>query len=432
MSTVPALPAGYQLDTQGTPPLPDGYQLDSAAQEKPKPRTWLDSVGDAAAEWWKQVNPVSSVKGLAEAVNSPIQTGKALLENQGQIEKKAEAAFKRGDYAEGVRHVLNYLLPVLGQQTDQAGDLAQSGQYARAAGQTLGLATNLAVPELIKGTGLRVPTGELPERLYQSALKPGPGSYSTSEVGSMVKTGLKNDIPVSAGGASKLDTLISNLSDRVKAQIQAGSQAGATVDPAAIAARADQAKGRFAVQVNPDADLAAIDASKQEFLKNNPSPIPVADAQNLKQGTYQQLKSRSYGELGSATKEAQKALARGIKEELEVQFPEIKGLNAQQSQMIGLSDALERAVRRIDNRQLISFGTPIAAVGGAALGGGLGATAGIILKQAIDDSFVKSKLAIALTRASSGQIALPAALARVAGYSDALGNALPTSREDQQ
>ena len=48
-------------------------------------------------------------------------------------------------------------------------------------------------------------------KLYQSALKPPPGSYSTAEVQNMVKTGLENKIPVSSEGVGKLGGLIKDL-----------------------------------------------------------------------------------------------------------------------------------------------------------------------------------------------------------------------------
>jgi len=277
-----------------------------------------------------------------------------------------------------------------------------------------------------------LPTGSLPQRMYQSALKPST-TLSTGDVGNIVQTGLENKIPVSADGAAKLDGLISDLSDSVKSQIQGGAKQGVTVDPQAIAQRADQLKTRFANQVAPNTDLAAIDTTKNEFLQNNPNPIPADLAQTMKQGTYQQLKGRAYGELGTATVEAQKALARGIKEELEKQFPEIKSTNAQQGQLINLDDVLQRAVRRIDNHQLFGIGTPIAAgAGGILTGSPIGAAAAGVLKLLVDDPVVKSKLAIALNHAGkTAGIPVPAAMARLMAYSDALGNARPSGNQAQ-
>src|ERR1017187_166131 len=81
-----------------------------ASTPPPAPRTWTDSVGDAASEYWKQVNPISAVLGLANAVNHPIDTGKALLSTQGEVGKKAAASFQQGDYVAAARHGIDYLL----------------------------------------------------------------------------------------------------------------------------------------------------------------------------------------------------------------------------------------------------------------------------------------------------------------------------------
>jgi len=433
--------------TSSQPPAPGG-PVDYAALAKqagaisstpPPTRSWTDSVGDAASEWWNQVNPISAVKGLATAVNHPIDTGKALLDAQGELANKVVSSFKSGNYVDAARHGLDYLLPVIGPQIDQAADLAQSGQYAKSAGMTAGIATNIAAPELVKGAVARVPVGELPERLYQSALKPSP-ALPAAKVQGMIQSGLDNQIPVSADGIAKLGDLISDLGDKVKSEIQAGNTAGATVDPMAVAQRADQLRGRFANQVNPNADLAAIEAAKQEFLNNNSTPpavgigpaqlnpIPVADAQDIKSGTYQQLKDRAYGAQSTATVEAQKALARGIKEELETQFTEIQDLNAQQGQAASLQKALTRAVQRIDNHQLLGLGTPLAAAAGGAVAGAPGAGVLGILKFVVDQPEFKSKLAYSLSRAGKG-IPISAATARIAAYSDLLGNAMQPNQD---
>lgn len=388
-----------------------------------QPRSVSDQLSDATSEWWKQVNPVSAVQGLAEAARHPIDTASNLLNAQGALALKAKDALQQKNYPAAVRHGINYLIPVLGPQIDAAGDLADKGEGAKAAGMTAGIATNIALPEALKGVSLKAPVGALAERMYKSALKPSVASYSTSEVGNMVKSGLNNEIPVSAAGAQKLSGLITDLSDQVKSTIQSGSKAGATINKFKVASRLGDAAKKFTTQVNPEADLNAIAESGNEFLRNQPGQIPADAAQALKQGTYQQLKGKAYGELKSGSIEAQKALARGIKEELETQFPEIKGLNATQGQLINLDEALERAVRRIDNHQLLGLGTPMAAAAGGVLtGSGAGAAATGILKMVLDDPGVKSRLAIQLNKAKAG-IPLPMAQAKVAGYINALGNA---------
>jgi hypothetical protein len=132
---------------------------------------------------------------------------------------------------------------------------------------------------------------------------------------------------------------------------------------------------RFATQVNPEADLAAVQKAGEEFVRTQPKEIPALDAQAVKQGTYKQIGSKAYGELSSATKKSQKALARGIKEELADQFPEIVPKNTQEAKLFGLDDALETAVNRTRNHNLVSLGAKAAYIAGGATFGGTEGTA---------------------------------------------------------
>lgn len=406
----------------------------TAKKQTPTPRGWMDSVKDFASETWKQINPVSAVEGINQTIRHPIDTFHSLNKAQDEVAQKAEDAFKKGDYGTGVGHVLNWLLPIIGPQSDEAGEMINRGEIAKGLGKSVGLGLNLAAPELVKKIPTSLPAsmaGKAGE-MYQSALKPST-TLSTKEVGNIVKTGLENEIPVSASGLEKIKDLVTDLNGKIQAQIQSGSNAGATVNKFKVASRLGGTAKKFATQVNPEADLKAVASSGNEFLANQPNEIPASSAQAIKSGTYQQIGSKAYGELSSAAKESQKALARGIKEELQSQFPEIKGLNAREGQLLGLNEALERAVKRIDNHQLMGIGTPIAAgAGGAITGSPIGAVIAGVLKKVLDDPIVKSKLAIAINKGAKGTGTLGAAQTRLAGYSNALGNAASAAgRADQ-
>ena len=210
----------------------------------------------------------------------------------------------------------------------------------------------------------------------------------------------------------------------------------------AVAARADAIKPKFASQVNPRTDLDAIEASKQEFLDSNTTPpasgvgpanikpIPAADAQAMKQGTYQQLKGKAYGELKSASIEAQKALARGLKEELENAFPELHDTNQALGKAYDLQPILEKAIQRGANHQIMGIGTPIVTGATKAVTGSTGA-AGVagVLKAVIHNPVVKSKLAISLNRSG---VPWSAAQARIQAYSGALAAAANAEPDDHQ
>jgi hypothetical protein len=125
--------------------------------------------------------------------------------------------------------------------------------------------------------------------------------------------------------------------------------------------------------------------------------------------------------MKTSTIEAQKALARGIKEELANQFPELSDLNAREGGLLDLQPVLEKAVQRIGNHQIMGIGTPITAGAAKVVSGSnkVGAVAGL-MKAVLDNPAVKSKLAIALNQAgvSGSQVN-----ARILAVANGLGQA---------
>ncbi len=98
---------------------------------------------------------------LEQAVTHPAQTLTKIGAANDAPRVAAVDAFKRGDYVEGVRHGLNWVLnaiPGVGSTMEKASDQAQSGDIAGGIGKTLGVATNLAVTPKIAGGVLDVAT----------------------------------------------------------------------------------------------------------------------------------------------------------------------------------------------------------------------------------------------------------------------------------
>jgi len=312
---------------------------------------------------------------------------------------------------------------------DAARTIGQIGTGA-IVGEGVGRALAPAAELARKGVSRGVLLGKTPEEAYESALKPST-TLSQPERAAIVKTGIENEIPVSRGGLESLSNLIEDYNQKIKATIDADPTR--PIDPNKVALRADIAKAKFAKQVNAGGDLAAIDASKRQFLNEQGAqpgqpapPMNAADAQEMKQGTYRVLNGK-FGEQGSAAVEAQKALARGLKEEIAQQFPEISKLNATESKLLDLQPVLERSVNRISNHQLIGIGTPVAGAAAEAVSGSgsVGAVASV-LKAVLDNPFVKSKLAIAVSKGA--KIPIGQAMARVQAYSTAVGSAAGASQ----
>jgi hypothetical protein len=373
---------------------------------------------------------LTSFQQWQKVAAGPMWTGPKLPTSQENSQRKAQ----------GLGPTYRALVPIaegLGMNVKGAEQAASQGDVGGVAGYAAVPAAAAVAPLAAEGatTAAKKVLGPAAQdaaaRMYQSTLKPSLAK-NAPDPARLVQTGLQNEIPVSQAGADKLSTLITDLNDKISKTI--ASDPTKTVNKFDVTARLGDTAKKFATQVNPDADLKAIGESGNEFLKNQPAQIPVQTAQDLKVGTYRQLKSRAYGELGSATIESQKALARGLKEELVTQFPELKDLNAQDSKLINLDGALEHAVRRIDNHQLVSFGATAAAGAGGVAAGAPGAAIAGILKTVVDNPTVKSKLAIALNKIASpgGRIPMGEALKRVGLYSAALSNAQANADQGNQ
>lgn len=317
--------------------------------------------------------------------------------------------------------------PIFGPTIWNYGSDIQQGNYSGAAGGATGFAAQVAGPKALEtakpivSRGLLL--GKTPEGAYESALKPST-SLSPAQRTQLAQTGLNEKIPVSQKGLENLGDLIDNVNKDISDKIQ--SNPNAPINKFSVSSRLNQTAQRFSNQVSPSSDLNAISNVGNDFLDTAPDPLTAEQAQRMKQGTYQALGDKAYGELQGASREAQKSLARGLKEELAVQFPELNELNARDSRLLDLQDSLERAVGRIGNHQLMGIGTPIAAGAVKAVSGSgkLGAVAGV-MKAVLDNPGVKSRLAIALS--SPGTPTFVQA-GRIAAYTSALQGASQASR----
>jgi hypothetical protein len=191
------------------------------------------------------------------------------------------------------------------------------------------------------------------ERMMHSALKPGLRFGKQAEPA--IDTLLERGINVTPGGLEKLHGQIDDLNSRI-GQLIANSPA--MIDKPRVAARLHDTLLKFEKQVDPHADLATIQKTWDNFM-NHPlltgKKIPVKTAQQLKQGTYTQLKGK-YGEQSSAETEAQKALARGLKEEIAKAVPEVSPLNAEDSKLLQALPLVERRVIVSANKNPVGLG----------------------------------------------------------------------------
>lgn len=216
-----------------------------------------------------------------------------------------------------------------------------------------------AIPTVI-GAAMGGPASSVMEagarRSMQSALKPTIEQLRKGEASKAITTMLEKGYSATPGGLKAMRAQIATLNDEIANAI-AGSNA--TVDKGAVASRLGDALKKFEMQVTPGADTAAIQKAWTEFLSHpllTGSKIPVQTAQTMKQGTYAALGNKAFGELKGAEIEAQKALARGLKEEIAAAVPGVAKLNAAESELLNAANVLERRVLMNSNNNPIGLG----------------------------------------------------------------------------
>lgn len=215
----------------------------------------------------------------------------------------------------------------------------------------VGLAANVGIQSIPMFVGGMIGKAAQPsmeasaKRVMQSALKPTIADLRTGKAASAIDTLLKEGANVTPGGVAKLRAKIYNLNGEITKAVEASP---ATIDKRAVAEELRGTLDKFTKQVNPGADTAAIESAWTQFLQHpllaGKNEIPVQLAQEMKQGTYRALGQKSYGELKGASTEAQKALARGLKNEISAAVPEVAALNKSESELLNALSVAERRV----------------------------------------------------------------------------------------
>jgi len=279
----------------------------------------------------------------------------------------------------------------------------------------VGGAIDAMMPPALKGVSL---AGRLLEKkvapvLMQSALKPGLKNtwraIARGERSPEAATMLRENANVSNAGRERLQDVIEETNQNVTDIVQ--DIPGTPIRPAAVASHAQPTRAAAANQVMPGSDVSTVNRGVEEFLTENPATthvvqvgtkqvpngllnaqgqpmmttVPVmgrvardisaTEAQALKQGTYKKLGDKSFGELKSQDIETQKALARGLKEELEkaaeAHSPflgiKLSAENAREGAAIEAREALARRLATSGNRDIGGIGwlahDPAAAIG---------------------------------------------------------------------
>lgn len=286
------------------------------------------------------------------------------------------------------------------------------------------------------------------KRLYQSALKP--AGTAQGKAGQVVETGMKEGLTLEGGGApaiAEANRRITQLNDAVNRTIQ---NTPADIPPsryvATVQNKLDTLRKRWSnagtqgrqfveqidemerdflishgnvqpiqVQVHnpqagytPGTQMQTVTLNPEDMslveLRRNARPMQTGDAQEIKKATYEKIRTGgqtawdkyAHPALG---KRIDKEIAAGLREELEHVYPQLKGLNQREGNLI----ELERQLQRFAKRELNKQATPYFIF--PAVGHGLAEEsakpsltmlAAHLTRSMLEDPGVKSRLAIAL------------------------------------
>ena len=96
----------------------------------------------AASRLWENFKSglgITNDEGAKNFFEHPINTLMSSFQGQGELAQRAKDSYSKGDYVGAIQHGINYLLPFVGPQLDQAGEQAKQGDTAGAIGRTLGV-----------------------------------------------------------------------------------------------------------------------------------------------------------------------------------------------------------------------------------------------------------------------------------------------------
>lgn len=275
-------------------------------------RTWTDTAVDAVPL------VAGAIGGLAGTVGGPVgAVGGAALGGAA-----GEGARQLIELARGKSKPLSSI--------DAAKEMLKSGAANAAmegGGQLIGAGLKAVAPTVM---AYSVKAPQVIRETYDTTSR------------NIAKTLLDNGINVTDDGLAKLESILKKSNDEIRAMVNASPGRIAKDD---VLQRVDQhAMEVMKSSANPEKALRKAADAETEFLDHpyyKGDTISVPDAQRMKVG--------SYREIGNAYKapekqQALKALARGLKEEVEGAVPGISERNQKVAELMAARDAVSRRI----------------------------------------------------------------------------------------
>jgi len=240
-----------------------------------------------------------------------------------------------------------------------------------------------------------------PVGLYESSAK-----FSTTipkgRRRSMAETALKHKILPTDAGVDKLQAITDSFSSKVDGLISEATKAGKTIPKGAIfkhitALRKELGGAKIGASKNLRQVNKAVKELDIQLKKTGNKRLTPDELQTLKQSAYDDVSYEATRlRSQSGTEAATKAIAKGAKEAIE-NIADVKDLNRELGDLLGLKKPLSKAAGRIENRNVVSIDAPIKIAAGQAAGGPAGAALGTGL-AILEHPKIKARLAIAIKK----------------------------------
>ena len=200
--------------------------------------------------------------------------------------------------------------------------------------------------------------------MMQSAIKPIATALESGKAGKAIDTMLDRGYNVDKGGmfgkgakdmTAKVRTLNQTASDLIDKSLPS------MVNKKEVLKSLDPVFDKYERQIATTDDLASLAKIHEEFV-NHPlltgDQIPIKLANEIKQGTYRSIGDKAYGPKAdpTATVDAQKAMARNLREQIEKRVPKVAPLNAEASELINALSVSERRVMMEANKNPLGLG----------------------------------------------------------------------------
>lgn len=253
----------------------------------------------------------------------------------------------------------------------------------------------------------------LATRLYSGLLKPAKAvKDSFGGARAVAETLLNERAPITPGGVTKVTARLKGSRDTAMGMVKAAENAGTQgVVPKDVLGEFGSVVGelRKRADIGQTNELGRVGARGRAILKTTGGrggDVPLTRAQALKE-TAQDASSGAYRAMDRGTQKQlsaddllDTAVARGLKEGIERKVPGVKAQNATTQRLLGGTRALEDAVEREANNNMLGGGRDWAALGAAGVGTAVGGptlgAAGGAMMRALATPSIGSRAAIGL------------------------------------